>query len=430
MAGVAMSCFALNAHAETLEQAVSLTLAHHPQIESALAAVNRAHESQKEQRSAYFPEIEIGATAGRIYGDNSTSRGLTTTRGAGYSNYWDGSISARQQIYDGMETKYRIESAQAEEKAASHTLDDVRETLSFRVVQTYINLTRAYKGLALLRAQQESVNEYLARITSMVDDGAADEAELQQARDVSVILDNFINDYRGQARNLEADYFELTGHAPDDELVIPQTDTTLIPEKMSDAIAQANQSHPLLHAANAQALSAKNQINATKAGYIPRVDGELSFLKSEKDDVLGGELEDGRAVVRANWNFETGGAQAARINQQKYGYKDALARHDNAQRQIERGIRQAYAELETAQKQLENQNQRYDLNAKLMETYEVQFEGALISVLQLMQADNQVLITKLETENAKSRVQLAQYAILAAMGQLNDALGLKIAAKQ
>ena len=190
--------------AETLEQAVSITLSQHPQVESAQAAFGRSRQEQKEEFSAYFPELNVTATGGRIYGDNSTSRGLSVTRGTGYSYLWEGSVSARQKIFDGMETRNRVGAARSQVKAAELALIDVRENLAYQTVQTYLNLLRVQKGLALLNGQQKTVAEYLQRIRTMVDDGAADEAELQQARDVSIILDNFIADYEGQARALES----------------------------------------------------------------------------------------------------------------------------------------------------------------------------------------------------------------------------------
>ena len=279
----------------------------------------------------------------------------------------------------------------------------------------------------MIKGQKATIDDYLQRIRSMVDDGAADEAELQQARDVQIILDNFIADYEGQARQLESDYAELTGHLPEKALESPVISIDRIPSSVTDGITLAKENHPLVKVSQYQSQSAKHEIEAEKSTYIPKFDGELSYLKSDKDDIIGGEVEDGRAVVRMNWGFETGGAQAARINQRNYEYKDALARTADAKRQVERNVRQAYAELATAQKQYENQKKRQDLNKKLLETYKVQFEGARISVLQLMQADNQLLLTNLETSNAQSRVLLAQYAILSSMGLLREALNIELA---
>lgn len=423
--GVAVCCASASGFAETLEQAVSVTLEQHPQVESAMAALQNSEAAKQEQSSGYFPNISVNATAGRIYGNNSTSRGLSVTRDDGYSNLGEASVAARQMIFDGFETRNKVSSARANIKASELNLADVRESLAFRVVQTYVSLLRVQRGLTLLQGQEASVKDYLSRISSMVDDGAADEAELQQARDVSVILDNFIADYEGQARALESDYSELTGHLPEAGLEAPGFDIDQIPENMQVAIDVAKQEHPLIQSVRFQSESSRHDISAEKAGYVPKLDGELSYLKTDKADILGGEVEDGKAVVRMNWEFETGGAQRARVKQRTYEYKETMARIAEVERHIERTVRQAYAETQTATRQLGNQKKRQDLNKKLFETYEVQFEGAIISVLQLMQADNQVLLTKLETSNAQSRVMLAQYSILAAMGRLRDALNIE-----
>lgn len=426
--GLALCLTVAPVQAETLKEAVSTTMSQHPQVESAMAALRGAEEAQKEQYSAYFPSISVNAMAGRMYGDNSTSRGLSVTRGSGYSDLGEASISARQMIFDGMETKNRISAAGADMKATEFAMADIREGLAYQVVQTYVNLRRVQKGLALLSGQEKTVKEYLSRISTMVDDGAADEAELQQARDVSVILDNFIADYEGQVKTLEADFYELTGHLPESALEAPVMNIDDIPADMQVAIDVAKQEHPLLKSAAFQSQSSRHGVDAEKATYMPKFDGELSYLKSDKADLLGGEVVDSRAVVRMNWEFETGGAQKARIKQRSHEYTASMARIAEIERQVERAVRRAYSENKTATRQLGNQKKRRDLNEKLLETYEVQFEGALISVLQLMQADNQSLLTKLETSNAQSRVLLAQYGILAAMGHLRDVLNIEQAA--
>jgi len=421
----AFSVTPLKVNAETLEEAVAVTLSQHPQVDGARQAMLAAGERQREQRSAYFPELQVNATGGRIYGDNSTSRGLSVTRGAGYSYLWEGSVSATQQIYDGWETANRIKSAEAEEKAADMSVEDIRETLALRVAETYVNLYRVRNGLDMLVKQKNSVSDYMDRISSLVDDGAADEAELQQARDVSVILDNFTADYTGQLRVLESDYNELTGHFPTESKILPTLAEDAIPATADEAIAIAKDMHPSLKSARFASQSAKYDMRAEESTYIPKFDGELSYLKSDKRDIIGGEVEDGRAVVRMNWAFETGGGQSARIKQRLYEHKQALAGVAETERRIERDIRRAYAELETATRQLNNQKKRYDLNKKLYDTYEVQFEGARISLLQLMQSDNQLLLTQLETMNARSRVNLAKYSILASMGLLQKTLNVK-----
>ena len=91
--------------AETLQRSVVAALNHHPSVTAAMANRDAYIEEKKEQFSGYFPAISVGAAGGRIYGDNSTTRGLSVTRGAGYSGYGEGSISLTQMLFDGFEVK-------------------------------------------------------------------------------------------------------------------------------------------------------------------------------------------------------------------------------------------------------------------------------------------------------------------------------------
>ena len=416
-----------SAQAETLSAAVSMALSNHPSVEAAQAALEASKAEKNAYKSGYFPKVNVSSTAGRLFADNSTSRGLSISRGEGYSWLWQGGVSARQMIFDGLETPARVGAAQAGVKAAEMDLLSARDDLAMRTVQTYISLLRAREGLKMLKGQAQSVASYLDRIQGMVSEGASDEAELQKARDVQAILDNYTSDYQGQVKSLEADYRELTGQMPESALSLPIINPSVIPDTIDGAVNLAKTSHPQVKSAIFQNEAAQKNVKAEKGTLYPDVNGEVSYDKTDKRDLIGGESEDARAVLRLNWDLETGGGQLARIKERSYEEKQARARVMELERGIERSVRQSYSEFETAQEQLENQNIRVDLNAKLLDTYKAQFEGAKISLLQLMQADNQLLITRLEKLNAENRVLMARYNILAAMGQLQPALNVNLA---
>ena len=86
-------------HATTIQESVSNAIASHPSVETALAGKVIAKENRKEAVSGYFPQISAAATAGRIYADNTTSRGLTVDRGAGYSWLGEGNIAITQPLF-------------------------------------------------------------------------------------------------------------------------------------------------------------------------------------------------------------------------------------------------------------------------------------------------------------------------------------------
>ncbi len=415
----ALACSA-PASADTLYGAVHAAIKVHPSVGSARAALDAAEETRVEQASGYFPSISASVSGGRMFGDNSTTRGFNTTRGVGYSYLWEGNVTARQMIFDGFETQSRVGSAKAQLKSADFSLVGVRESLALRTVQVYVEAMRAYEGLAMLKGHEGRVLGYLERIKLSVDEGTADHTQYHQALDIKVILDGFVADYGARVRNAEAQYLELTGALPEGNMSVPAPDLTIVPKDAEAALRYAEKNHPSLVSALYTARSAELDVSSEKAQLYPNVNGELSYLKSDKEDVLGGEAEDKRALVRMNWSFDTGGAQLARVQKKKYDYQASQSRLDELRQQIATGVRFAYTELDVATAQLRNKKKREALNAKLFETYEVQFEGARVNLMQLMQADNQAFNTRLEKMLGEYRVLAAQYGILASMGRLQE----------
>lgn len=410
--------------AETLDASVLSALQQHPSVEAAKASLDSAKETRTEQFSNYFPEVSLSAGAGRIYGNNATSRGLVTTRGEAYSWLGEGSVNVRQRIFDGMETSSKVDAAEARKKKAYNSLFEVREGLALRAVQSYINVLRGREAVAMLKTHKGKVADYLGRIQKMLNEGAADETQVQQAKDIQVILEGILADFEGQLLGAEAQYYEAVGYKPSPKLEPPSVPLDVIPRDIATAVDYALNNHPSIAVANDDSRAASYDIGAEKSALYPDLNGEMSYSKKDQRDEIGGESEDGRATLRLNWDFSTGGAQFARIRRSKSTHQESLARMNDLRGQIERDVHVAYAEYDTAGKQLELLGQRRSLNEKLFKTYQAQFEGAKVTVLQLMQADNQLFNTKLEGVNGRYRLLAAQYAMLAGMGRLQNAMNL------
>ncbi|GJL86105.1 MAG: channel protein TolC [Micavibrio sp.] len=405
-----------------MNEAVGAALRHHPSVEAAQIGIGIANEQSREEFSGYFPELSASGTYGRVYGDNSTSRGLVTDRGAAYSYLGEGSFSIRQMIFDGLETPSRVQAAQTRTMQAGTNATDIRESIALRAAQAYVNVLRTRAGLEMLYAHRSQVDDYLNRIETMVNEGAGDEAELQQAKEIRVILAGIVKEYEGQTRAAEADYMEVTGHMPEGDMIKHSPRLDLVPAYADDATTFAKAHHPAVLASELEATASGHDIDAEKAVLYPDLDGELSYLKSDKDDVIGGEVVDARAVFRMNWNFSTGGAELARIKRKQLEHQESVAQMQEVHRQVERDVRLAYSEFETARAQYDLLGERVVLNSDLFETYQTQFEGARISQLQLMQAHNQLFNTLLEKMNGEHRLLASEYMILASVGRLQESL--------
>ncbi len=413
-----------SAQAETLREAVSSAIANHPSLEIAGARQEGALEEMREQYSNLFPQVNTTATGGRIYGNNSTSRGLTVSRGAAYSWLWEGSASITQPIFDGFETYNRIDAARAREEAAEFTTADAKQGVALHAAQAFLNVMRAKEAYKKTVSYQERIKDYLSRINTMVDGGAADESEAAQAKNIQAQLDNSIAEMEGQVKLALADYAEATGTMPTGELRDVDLPKDTVFPKETDAIEFAMSNHPLVLSSQKNLEAEEEEVSAEKGVLLPALDGEVSYLKRDQKEEIGGEATDARAVMRVNWNFSTGGGQLARIRKSKAEKSEALARIAQTQREIERDIRKAYAEYDTAAKQKDLNAKRAKVTEDLFHTYEKQFEASKVRLLQLMQAENQVFTTELEQINSNYRLKMAEYSTLAATGRLLSALNI------
>lgn len=413
---------ALPVRAETIQDAVRRAVENHPSVAAADASYEAAVQEKDIARSGYFPEVSVGAAGGRIYQNNATSRGLVTDRGAAYSGYGEGTMSLQQVLYDGMETRSRTEAARARMRSLEDALGGAREQIALRAAQAYLDVLRAQEAVTLIRAQREKIGEYEERIRMMFDSGAADEAELQQARDVAMIMEGALADYDGQLAAAQASYYEATGEMPGGSFLVPGTLASLVPDDPRQAVSTAKSGSYALKAAIEDASAAGLDVDAMRAAYYPDLTGELSYLKSDKDDLIGGEMVDSRALLRMNWRFSIGGRQISSVEQKKYEHAEAEATIEEIERQIERDVYQAYAEYDTALRKRGLSEKRVVLNEKLFAAYEAQFEGSRVSLLHLMRAESQLFNAKLEAIDNMFRYLTAQYAVLASMGYLRAAL--------
>jgi len=424
--GFAAFAIPCSVNAETLREAVASALATHPGVEIAAARKVASSADESEQYSNLFPQINTSLTGGRMYGNNSTTRGLTVLRGEAYSWLWEGSASVTQPLFNGFETYNRIDAARARENAAEFTMADARQGVALRAAQAFLNVMRAREAYKKTTSYQGRIKDYLSRVKTMVEAGAADEAEMAQAKNIESMLENSVAEMEGQVKLALADYNEAVGGMPTGELRHGNGEEgKLVPLGVEEAINYAGAHHPLILSARKNLDAEDQEVSAEIGSLFPKLDGEVSYLERDQKEEIGGEVVDGRAVVRMNWGFSTGGGQFARIKKSKAERSEALARIAQTQREIERDIRRAFAEYETAKKQKELNAKRAGVTKDLFHTYEKQFEASKVRLLQLMQAENQVFTAELEQINSNYRLMMAEYGMLASTGNLVAALNLE-----
>ncbi len=421
---VAAILLAVPANAESLETAVETALNNHPTVEAAIAARNAAIENQQEQFAGYFPRVRLNAATGRVYGDNSTSRGLSTTRDSAWSWQHEGGLTLTQMLFDGFKVGNRVDAAESRRKAANYDIVSAREELAYQTVIAYLGVLRVGEERARIKNYTSQIDDKINRIKSMVENGAAHEAELQQAYDLRLTMERFLNESERRLDVARIAFASLVGHYPEGDLALPEYSEGFIPDADA-AVEYALKNHPSLVQINYRAEAVENDFEAEKGTLYPDLNAEVSYYKKDLSDRIGGEVVDAKGMLRMNWNFSLGGEQINRIQKKRYEYFNSLAKVAERTRQLEKEIRSAYAGMEATAKQHDVNERRAALHEAIVKVYKNQFEGGAITLLQLLQAENQYFVATMEEIAARYELLAAQHNVLVKAGRLQTALNVR-----
>lgn len=410
------------AHAQNIQDAVKYALRNHPAIKSAYSGYRAAEENIDIEKSGLYPQLSVSATGGRTFQDNATSRGLSVTRGAAYSGIGEGSLSVSQPIFDGFETDSRIKAAEARFASMNYTLLDAEEQQTIRVAEAYIEVMRVRHAMLLISEQIGVLEDYVARISILVDEGVADEAELQQSRDIFSAMKNLRVDYQGQYLNAIARYREASGLELQEGYDVPPSLADHVHKDIAAAMQLAKKNNALLQSAILEAKATSLELKAEEGQIYPDINSEVSYLKADKADVIGGEVIDARAVLRMNWSFSVGGRYKAAVEQKKYIYSEVQSDVKTLEGEIERDVEQAYANYLTLKEKMRLAEERVDLNEKLVKSYVEQFKGARIRLLSLMRGESQLFSSYIVESDIRFALLASEYTILARLGILKDVI--------
>ncbi len=354
--------------------------------------------------------------------NDETTRGNTAEGGAASSWLSEGTVTVTQPLFSGMSGLNRYHGAKDRLAAAGHDLEGQEEDISLRAARAHLNLMRTRELLALASQFLSQTEERHKNIALMVKEGAADAAELLQATEIQAAVRNTRLGYEESFRQAEADYIEVVGAAPEQTLEFGDTTwNAFIPPTVTEAVTSAVSQNPAVLAADSISSALHRESHAEQAVFWPVVDAEMSYMKKDQLDVVGGESSNAQAMVKLGWNFSVGGGQFARIRKVREQQKEADARRLGVIRNVEHDVRQKYTSMEIVDQQLALLVERENAGKTILDNYISQFEAGKQSNLQLISATARVFEAQASRTDTYYRRLLARFELLNAMGRLRDA---------
>ena len=410
--------------ADSLRDVVDRAIARHPDM--GIVRKDRAaiDEELRQARALRLPSVDLRAETGPQYTDSPATRARAGQTGDGEASLWRslGSLTVTQNLFDGKFTESEIARQQWRKTSAGGRIEETALSVGLDAVEAYIDVLRnrenlriAEENVAMHRRLRDSIETLRRGGGGTAGDTAQADARLAAARAAQARI-------RGDLRKAEADFNRVVGELPGQ--LDPVTPPAIADGGVDGAIARAMVHHPALSIARADLEVAQAELRSTRSTLYPRVDLEVSALQGRDIDGVRGDESGLSALAVLRWNLYRGGADKARERELKWRAAEEREKVEKARRRVERDVRTSYYAYDTAKARVGILRQQVAANEKVVEIYGQQFAIGARSLLDLLDAQNELFLSRLGLTTARHVALFTAYRLIAAEGRLLNHLGL------
>ena len=412
------SSLVLPLQAQTLEEAVTQTLMTHPKVKEAYHLYQTRQYQQDEAVAGYYPTLDANAGIGYQYTNSPATRAAGAT--SEELTRKETGLSLRQLLFDGFKTSSNVHRTQAEADAQSYALLSNAENIALQVTEVYLDVLRQDEIVELSRRNLETHEQINSDIQRRTDSGIGSTADFTQIKGRVARSYSNMTAAENNLRDAQSQYIALVNQAPSD-LRQPKADANFIPPSLDDALALAQERHPILTSAAFDVDAAHYQHRDAKSGFYPKVYIELGSHWDDDIDGVPGHRTDHTAMVRLRYNLFNGGADVARSRATSAQEMQAKDIKLNAHRQVDEGMRLSWAAYESLGRQKDFLRQHVEAGYNTVDAYKKQFSLGSRTLLDVLNTENELFEARRSYINAEYDQLLAEYRIMNASGQLLDA---------
>lgn len=410
---------AQNVPAGSLAAAAQKAISNNPEVTARLNAMRAAGNEADVARGGYYPRVDLAADIGR------DSNRITTNNPESTSFSRNGlALSANQLLWDGQATRKEVERLGHARVTRYFEFLAATEDTALEAARAYIDVQR-YRKLVSLAEDNYVQHKYaFDQLASKVKAGVGRGVDSEQANARLALADSNLTTEVANLHDVSSRYLRVVGEAPAGKQPNPTGLDRGIPAGNSDAVNQALSHHASISAAVENLRAAQSQATAKESAYQPKVEARARTGVGKNFDGVQNQKRDSSVQLVLNWNLYNGGSDQARVRQ----YTDLINQAADQRDKACRDVRQTAAIAHNDIKKLKDQLAALDRNVlaieKARDAYRQQFDIGQRSLLDLLNAENELYTAKRSYANAEYDLQLAYARTQAARNTLTSTLGL------
>lgn len=422
---LALACMAMPALAQApaapdaMKAAAQKAITTSPDVTAKLNQLRAAVDDMDIARAGWRPQVGLelngGADHNRVANRDPAS--VTQSRAGA-------ALSLNQLLWDGGALANELGRLGHDKLARYFELLDATEQTAFEATRAYEDVQR-YRRLVELAEDNYVQHRYaLQQIQARYKAGVGRGVDFEQAQARLALAESNLTTEVSNLHDVTARYVRIVGEVPAAQLPVAPSMAGALPTSPGEAMAMALKQNAAVNAAIENLRSARALADERRSALQPRVEARLRGGGGHNFDGTTGLRDDSTAQIVLNWTLYDGGANQARIRAQTRLVDQAADLRDKACRDVRQNAAVAYNDTRKLNEQLAQLDRNVLAIEKARDAYRQQFEIGQRSLLDLLNAENELYTAKRAYANARFDLDVARLRTLAAMQQLTQQLGL------
>lgn len=419
-----LACLSVQAVSADLLQVYREALANDAQYAAARATVEAGREKLPQGLAGLLPVI--GATAGTVWNENRYRVDGQPALEKDYNTHTY-NVSLTQPLFRWQnvvqygQAKWQV--AQAEAVFAQASQD-----LVLRVAQAYFDVLYAQENLAAVRASKQAIAQQLEQAKRNFEVGTATITDTHEAQSRFDLVS--AQELAGE-NDLEVKRYALRVIVGRElgELARLRADATLLPPQpasMEQWVVAAENDSFQVQAQQAAVEVAQREVERMRAGHYPTLDvvanyGKTNSLLSASSSSSPGLETDARNIgLQLSIPIYQGGAVSSRTREAIANRSAALSSLENIRRTATLNARQSFLGVVNGLAQIRALSAALVSGISALESNRLGYEVGVRINIDVLNAEQQVYVTRRDLAKARFDTLLAQLRLKAAVGTLEE----------
>jgi outer membrane protein len=420
-AAVSAAIAAAPASADTLAEAIAAAYQTNPDLDAQRATVRATDELVPQALAAGRPTLgtQLSANqAGLSFADN----GRTYTAG----------IQLNQSLYQGGRVRTATSAAENRILAARARLRQAENTIILSVVTAYADVLRFQRVVDLNVSQVKVLDRELQSSNDQFEVGNVTRTDVAQSQARLALAQSNLVVAQNQLAAAGQAYLRVVGRLP--ENLAPLPPLPLLPGTAGQAVDFARENNPSLLAARFDEAAARYDVKTQQKARLPIVGAGVtaayqyfqgggsgtSFIRQ------GGFFTQG-ATITATVPLYQAGLVGSQVRQLQATQSQRLEAISATSRQTDESVTNSFNQLRAARAVIEASKVAVDANALAAEGVRRENEVGTRTVIEVLNAEQELLTTQVNLVTAQRDEQVAGFALLASVGAAEAvALGLPV----